>query len=132
MIVNHFGMRQDIQAYSLGGMGCGTGVIGINLVADLLKVGGSGENMFASLRVVTEKYVDLYSEKAVAGRVHEQLPCLSHACLKNWLQISFTQARPNCIALFVPSEITSYCFYNGEEANRMISNVIFRWVEPST
>eukprot|EP00983_Pelagomonas_calceolata_P061757 1146966-Pelagomonas_calceolata.AAC.8 len=38
MIVNHFGMRQDIQSYSLGGMGCGTGVLGINLIADLLKV----------------------------------------------------------------------------------------------
>jgi 3-ketoacyl-CoA synthase len=38
MIVNHFGMRQDIQSYSLGGMGCGTGVIGVKLVDDLLKV----------------------------------------------------------------------------------------------
>eukprot|EP00983_Pelagomonas_calceolata_P061756 1146966-Pelagomonas_calceolata.AAC.7 len=36
-----------------------------------------------------------------------------------------TPARPNSIALFVPAEITSYCFYNGEEANRMVSNVIF-------
>jgi hypothetical protein len=38
----------------------------------------------------------------------------------------FTKARPNSIALFVPAEITSFCFYNGEEPNRMISNVIFR------
>jgi len=38
MIINHFGMREDIQAYSLGGMGCGTGVVGITLASDLLKV----------------------------------------------------------------------------------------------
>lgn len=38
MIVSHFGMRPDIQAWSLSGMGCGTGVLGINLVADMLKV----------------------------------------------------------------------------------------------
>ena len=33
-------MRNDIQTYHLGGMGCGTGVVGINLVRDLLKVWG--------------------------------------------------------------------------------------------
>ena len=31
-------MRPDIQSYHLGGMGCGTGVVGINLIRDLLKV----------------------------------------------------------------------------------------------
>ena len=33
-----FNMRPDIQSYHLGGMGCGTGVVGINLIRDLLKV----------------------------------------------------------------------------------------------
>ncbi len=28
-----------MQSYHLGGMGCSNGVVGINLVADLLKVG---------------------------------------------------------------------------------------------
>ena len=31
-------MRTDIQSYHLGGMGCGTGVVGVNLIRDLLKV----------------------------------------------------------------------------------------------
>ena len=31
--------RSDIQSYHLGGMGCSNGVVGINLVRDLLKVG---------------------------------------------------------------------------------------------
>eukprot|EP00798_Chlamydomonas_sp_ICE-L_P032111 gene32111-16628_t len=53
-------------------MGCGTGVVGVNLIRDLLK------------------------------------------------------ARPGSIAVFVPAEITSYCFYPGVEKNRMVSNVIFR------
>ena len=36
---SRFKMRPDIQSYHLGGMGCGTGVMGINLMRDLLKVG---------------------------------------------------------------------------------------------
>ena len=37
------------------------------------------------------------------------------------------QARPGSICVFVPTEITSYCFYPGLEKNRMVSNIIFRW-----
>jgi hypothetical protein len=35
-------MREDIQAYALGGMGCGNGVIAINLIKDLLQVRVAG------------------------------------------------------------------------------------------
>ncbi|GAX73324.1 hypothetical protein CEUSTIGMA_g778.t1 [Chlamydomonas eustigma] len=70
--IRRFKMRSDIQSYHLGGMGCGTGVVGINLVRDLLK------------------------------------------------------ARPNSVALFVPSEITTYAFYDGKEKQRMVANAIFR------
>jgi hypothetical protein len=38
MIVNHFGMRTDVQSYHLGGMGCSNGVVAVNLIQDLLKV----------------------------------------------------------------------------------------------
>lgn len=37
------------------------------------------------------------------------------------------QARPNSTCLFVPAEITSYCFYGGKEKPRMVANVIFRY-----
>jgi|APGre2960657404_1045060.scaffolds.fasta_scaffold77728_3 hypothetical protein len=33
------------------------------------------------------------------------------------------QARPGCNAIFVPAEITSYCFYGGSEKKRMVPNV---------
>ncbi|KAJ9525632.1 FAE1/Type III polyketide synthase-like protein-domain-containing protein [Haematococcus lacustris] len=72
MLVNKFKLRTDIQSYHLGGMGCGTGVVGMNLIRDLLK------------------------------------------------------ARPNSVAVFVPAEITTYCFYPGKEKSRMVANVIFR------
>ncbi|KAL6763254.1 FAE1/Type III polyketide synthase-like protein-domain-containing protein [Haematococcus lacustris] len=72
MLVNKFKLRTDIQSYHLGGMGCGTGVVGMNLMRDLLK------------------------------------------------------ARPNSVAVFVPAEITTYCFYPGKEKSRMVANVIFR------
>ena len=35
-------------------------------------------------------------------------------------------ARPNAIALFVPSEITTYCFYPGLQKDYMVANAIFR------
>ena len=38
MLVNHFKMRDDIQSYALGGMGCANGVIGVNMICDLLQV----------------------------------------------------------------------------------------------
>jgi|AntDeeMinimDraft_4_1070355.scaffolds.fasta_scaffold59056_1 3-ketoacyl-CoA synthase len=36
------------------------------------------------------------------------------------------QARPNSVCVFIPSEITSACYYPGVEKNRMVANVIFR------
>lgn len=72
MLINKFKMKSSVHSYHLGGMGCGTGVVGINLMRDLLR------------------------------------------------------AHPNSIAVFVPAEITSYCFYDGEEKNRMVANVLFR------
>ncbi len=36
------------------------------------------------------------------------------------------QARPNVTALFVPAEITTYCFYPGNDINYMVANAIFR------
>lgn len=42
MLVNHFGMRTDVQSYHLGGMGCSNGVVAVNLIKDLLKVCGLG------------------------------------------------------------------------------------------
>ena len=39
MIVNEFKMKPSIQSYHLGGMGCSMGVVSVNLIRDLLKVG---------------------------------------------------------------------------------------------
>jgi 3-ketoacyl-CoA synthase len=38
MLVNKFKLRQDVQAYHLGGMGCGNGVMAMGLIKDLLQV----------------------------------------------------------------------------------------------
>ncbi|CAI5993043.1 unnamed protein product [Closterium sp. NIES-65] len=38
MVVNKYGMRNDIQSYNLGGMGCSAGLIAIKLAQDLLQV----------------------------------------------------------------------------------------------
>ena len=38
LVINLFKMREDVQAYHLGGMGCAMGVVGLNLVRDLLAV----------------------------------------------------------------------------------------------
>ena len=42
MQVNKFKMTDDVLSYHLGCMACSAGAIGINLVRDLLKVGGGG------------------------------------------------------------------------------------------
>lgn len=38
MLVNRFKLRQDVQTYHLGGMGCGNGVMALSLIRDLLQV----------------------------------------------------------------------------------------------
>jgi len=43
MLVNTFKMRQDIQSYHLGGMGCGNGVMALGLIKDLLQVTNIGQ-----------------------------------------------------------------------------------------
>jgi len=42
MLVNQFHMRQDVQTYHLGGMGCGNGVMALSLIRDLLQVHTAG------------------------------------------------------------------------------------------
>eukprot|EP00798_Chlamydomonas_sp_ICE-L_P026885 gene26885-4495_t len=98
MLVNHFNMRSDIRTYHLGGMGCGTGVIAVNLIQDLIKtyhLGGMG-----------------CGTGVIAVNLVEDL----------------IKANPGAVVVFVPAEITSYCFYPGGQPNRMVSNVLFRWV----
>ena len=38
MLINHYKMKPGVQSYHLGGMGCSSGTIAINLVRDMLKV----------------------------------------------------------------------------------------------
>eukprot|EP00198_Chlamydomonas_reinhardtii_P011489 XP_001700826.1 predicted protein [Chlamydomonas reinhardtii] len=56
MVVNAFGMRKDVQAYHLGGMGCANGVVGINLVADLLKAHPNSTALFVCTETTTPAY----------------------------------------------------------------------------
>lgn len=38
LVANHFKMREDLQSYSLGGQGCTSGVLAVELARHLLKV----------------------------------------------------------------------------------------------
>lgn len=39
MVVNHFKMRTDVLSHNLSGMGCSSGVIGIDMAKNYLQVG---------------------------------------------------------------------------------------------
>ncbi|PNW80516.1 hypothetical protein CHLRE_07g320550v5 [Chlamydomonas reinhardtii] len=56
MVVNAFGMRKDVQAYHLGGMGCANGVVGINMVADLLKAHPNSNALFVTNETTTPAF----------------------------------------------------------------------------
>ncbi|KAG2441030.1 hypothetical protein HXX76_003883 [Chlamydomonas incerta] len=56
IVVNKFGMRADVQAYHLGGMGCANGVVGVNLVADLLKARPNSTAVFVTTETLTPTY----------------------------------------------------------------------------
>ena len=56
MVVNAFGLPKDIQAYHLGGMGCGNGVVVMGLVKDLLKARPGARILLVTTEVTTPAY----------------------------------------------------------------------------
>ncbi|KAG2499530.1 hypothetical protein HYH03_002476 [Edaphochlamys debaryana] len=56
LLVNAFGMRPDVQSYSLGGMGCANGVVAVNLLADLLKARPNCNALFVTTEATTPAY----------------------------------------------------------------------------
>jgi len=55
-IVNKFKMRQDVQSYHLGGMGCSMGVVSVNLIRDLLKARPNSVCMFATTEITSPAF----------------------------------------------------------------------------
>lgn len=56
MIVNMFKMREDVQAYSLGGMGCGAGVIGVQLVRDVLQAHPGANALYITAEICSSGF----------------------------------------------------------------------------
>ncbi|KNA17129.1 hypothetical protein SOVF_083000, partial [Spinacia oleracea] len=52
LLVNHYKMDPNIKTYNLSGMGCGSGILSIDMAAHILR--GSGRNVKNALVVVTE------------------------------------------------------------------------------
>ncbi|KAL6007299.1 3-ketoacyl-CoA synthase 11 [Asimina triloba] len=51
MIVNHFKLREDINSYNLGGMGCSSGLISVHLARQLLQVSPNSYALLVSAEV---------------------------------------------------------------------------------
>jgi len=56
MCINMFKLREDVQAYHLGGMGCAMGVVGLNLVRDMLLAHPGKICLFVSSEIVTSAF----------------------------------------------------------------------------
>lgn len=56
MVINTFGMRNDVVSYHLGGMGCANGVVAVNLVADLLKAHPGCRALFVTNETTTPAF----------------------------------------------------------------------------
>jgi len=56
MVINLFKMREDVQAYHLGGMGCAMGVVGLNLVRDLLAAHPGKICLFVSSEITSSAF----------------------------------------------------------------------------
>lgn len=56
MVVNMFKMREDVQCYHMGGMGCAMGVVGLNLVRDMLIAHPGKICLFVSSEIVTSAF----------------------------------------------------------------------------
>jgi 3-ketoacyl-CoA synthase len=56
LVVNMFRMRDDIEAYHMGGMGCAMGVVGLNLVRDMLAAHPGKVCLFVSSEIITSAF----------------------------------------------------------------------------
>jgi 3-ketoacyl-CoA synthase len=56
MVINMFKLRDDVEAYHMGGMGCAMGVVGLNLVRDMLKAHPNKICLFVSSEIVTSAF----------------------------------------------------------------------------
>ncbi|WIA35445.1 hypothetical protein OEZ86_003885 [Tetradesmus obliquus] len=56
LVVNMFGMREDVQCYHMGGMGCAMGVVGLNLVKDMLVAHPGKICLFVSSEIITSAF----------------------------------------------------------------------------
>ncbi|KAL2906087.1 3-ketoacyl-CoA synthase 1 [Bienertia sinuspersici] len=53
LLVNHYKMGPAVKTYNLSGMGCGSGILAIDMAAHILR-GSSGQNVRNALVVITE------------------------------------------------------------------------------
>lgn len=56
IVINHYKMKDSIQSYSLGGMGCSAGVISIHLAKDLLQVYPRRRALVISTENITQNF----------------------------------------------------------------------------
>jgi len=56
MVINKYGMRPDIQAYNLGGMGCSAGLISLHLAKDLLQRYRGANALVVSTENITQNW----------------------------------------------------------------------------
>lgn len=53
MVVNHFKLRENIESFNLGGMGCSAGVLAVGLARDLLQVHKNSVAVVLSAEVIS-------------------------------------------------------------------------------
>jgi 3-ketoacyl-CoA synthase len=56
LVINMFKMREDVQAYHMGGMGCAFGVVGLSLVRDMLIAHPGKICLFVSSEIITSAF----------------------------------------------------------------------------
>ncbi|KQK17805.1 3-ketoacyl-CoA synthase 11 [Brachypodium distachyon] len=53
MVVNHYKLRSNVASYNLGGMGCGAGLLSVDLAKDLLQVRPDSYALVVSMENIT-------------------------------------------------------------------------------
>lgn len=56
MLINALGMREDVAAFSLGGMGCANGVVGLTLMRSLLQAHPGARAVFVTAEICSSAF----------------------------------------------------------------------------
>ncbi|WIA33064.1 hypothetical protein OEZ86_006220 [Tetradesmus obliquus] len=132
MVINMFSMREDVQAYHLGGMGCAFGVVGLNMVRDMLKAHPGKTCLFVSSEIITGAFYPGHRKEALVTNALFRMGGTASILTNNpaWRSRSKYQLQ-HCLRVHTGASDRAYNALNWEPDEEGINGMVITKTLPS-